>query len=75
LPYLIIELDRSEGTHPYKYTVVGYPSRAYVWIMAREPTMDEALYKSICDRLQKDHLYDLKGMVKVEHTPPKTTCS
>ena len=35
LPYLILELDQSEGSHPYKYTVIGYPSRAYVWIMAR----------------------------------------
>ena len=40
LPYLIIELDQSEGSHPYKYTVIGYPSRAYVWIMARLGSSD-----------------------------------
>lgn len=71
LPYTIIELDPSPGKDPYKYTVIGYPNRAYVWIMAREPKMDEQLYKDILDRLVKNHQYDLTGLVKVLHTTKK----
>lgn len=71
LPYLIIELDSTEGTAPYEYTVIGYPSRAYVWIMARQPTMDEKLYDDICGRLKTQHHYDLDGLVKVPHSQQK----
>ena len=38
LPFLIIELDKE-----YTYTVIGYPSRKFVWIMAREPKMANTL--------------------------------
>ncbi len=27
--------------------VVGHPSRRFLWILAREPTMKESLYKEI----------------------------
>eukprot|EP00968_Pinguiococcus_pyrenoidosus_P028724 scaffold8065_cov267-Pinguiococcus_pyrenoidosus.AAC.8 len=60
--YPILELDED-----YSYTVIGFPSRAYVWIMAREPKMDEQLYEDICARLREQHGYDLEGLVKVPH--------
>uniref|UniRef100_A0A7R9U4G6 Lipocalin/cytosolic fatty-acid binding domain-containing protein n=1 Tax=Pinguiococcus pyrenoidosus TaxID=172671 RepID=A0A7R9U4G6_9STRA len=62
LSYPILELDED-----YSYTVIGFPSRAYVWIMAREPKMDEQLYEDICARLREQHGYDLEGLVKVPH--------
>ena len=46
MPFLIIELDKD-----YSYTVIGYPSRKYVWIMAREPIMEEDRYRMILDNL------------------------
>jgi apolipoprotein D and lipocalin family protein len=45
--YWIIDL-----ADDYSYAVVGHPSRDYLWILARNPTMDEATYESIVARLQ-----------------------
>lgn len=42
----IIDLDED-----YQWAVVGEPSREYLWILSRTPTMDEALYQSILSRL------------------------
>ena len=35
----------------YSYSVVGDPSRKYLWILARRPDMDEATYRRITGRL------------------------
>lgn len=36
----------------YDYAVVGHPSRDYLWILSRTPTMDPELYDAIVRRLQ-----------------------
>ena len=59
LPFLIIELDKE-----YSYTVIGYPSRKFVWIMAREPKMEEERYNKILDNLA-DIGYDTTLIQKV----------
>ena len=46
--YWIIELGEK-----YDYSVVGSPDRKYLWILAREPVMDEVLYSTIVERLRK----------------------
>lgn len=68
LPYLIIELDGEEGSNPYSYTVVGYPSRAYCWIMHRTPAMPADLFEGICRRLAHEHGYNLSNLVTVAHS-------
>jgi len=50
--YWIIDLDED-----YRWAVVGVPSRRYLWILSRTPTMDEAIYQGILDRLV-DQGYD-----------------
>ena len=45
-PYWIIELDED-----YQYAVVGEPSRSFLWILSRTPTLDAATYQSILDGL------------------------
>jgi apolipoprotein D and lipocalin family protein len=35
----------------YQWAVVGDPSRKYLWILSRTPTMDEAVYQRIIGRL------------------------
>ncbi|QDV89249.1 Outer membrane lipoprotein Blc precursor [Phycisphaerae bacterium RAS2] len=45
-PYWIIDLDED-----YQYAVVGDPSRTFLWILSRTPTLDEATYQGILDRL------------------------
>ena len=47
-PFLIIELDDE-----YSYTVIGVPSRKYVWIMSRDHTMSDDLYNKILSKLEQ----------------------
>ena len=61
MPYLILEVDDVD----YSYTVIGYPSRDYCWIMSRTPTMSDALYNDLTQRLVEKHQYDLNGLRKV----------
>ncbi len=35
----------------YEYAVVGHPSRDYLWILSREPSMDPAVYERLVERL------------------------
>jgi len=44
--YWIVELGEN-----YEYAVVGSPDRESLWILSRTPTMDEATYAGILDRM------------------------
>ena len=44
--YWIIDLGKE-----YEYAVVGSPNRKYLWILARQPAMDDSVYKGILERL------------------------
>ena len=44
--YWILELDPD-----YRYAVVGNPSREYLWILSRTPTLDPALYEALLTRI------------------------
>ena len=46
--YWIIDLDPN-----YQWVVVGEPSRDYLWILARNPRLDGALYQQILERVKK----------------------
>lgn len=45
-PYWVIDLDED-----YRYAVVGEPSRNFLWILSRTPTLDPAIYDQIVQRL------------------------
>jgi apolipoprotein D and lipocalin family protein len=60
LPYLILEV-----ADDYSWTVVGYPSRDYAWIMSRHPTMPDDIYEMLKTRLVEKHQYDLEGLRRV----------
>lgn len=45
-PYWIIDLDAD-----YQYAVVGDPTRTFLWILSRTPTLDAAVYEQIVGRL------------------------
>ncbi|MDH4281235.1 MAG: lipocalin family protein [Myxococcales bacterium] len=47
--YWIIDLGPD-----YEYAVVGHPSRDYLWILSRTPTLDEATYEGISSRLEQE---------------------
>ena len=59
MPFLIIDLDDN-----YKYTVIGYPSRKYVWIMAREPKLSDEVYEGILSNLAEVG-YDISQINKI----------
>jgi apolipoprotein D and lipocalin family protein len=44
--YWIIDLDPD-----YQWAVVGEPSRKYLWVLSRTPSLDEATYQEIIERL------------------------
>jgi len=47
--YWIIDLEKD-----YAYAVVSNPDRKYLWILSRNPKMDETLYARIVEGLSKD---------------------
>jgi len=58
--YWILEVGSS-----YEYTVVGHPSRLYLWILSRTPTLDESVMSGILKRAEAAH-FDTS---KLEYTP------
>jgi apolipoprotein D and lipocalin family protein len=56
--YWVIELDPS-----YRYAVVGEPSRDYLWILSREPTLEPLLYERLLARIEA-HGYDSTRLVR-----------
>jgi apolipoprotein D and lipocalin family protein len=59
--YWIIDLGRD-----YEYAVVGHPGRDYLWILARQPALDEETYAGILRRLSEQH-YDTARLVRTRH--------
>ncbi len=52
----------------YTYAVVGHPTRKYLWILSREPVMDERQYRSLLLRIEEQH-YDTRRIVKTARPP------
>ena len=47
--YWIIDLDRDA----YGYAVIGHPTRQYLWILSRDPSMDPAVLTPILERTRQ----------------------
>lgn len=58
--YWIIDLGPD-----YEYAVVGHPSRDYLWILSRTPTLDETTYDGILSRLEQKG-YPLEPLRKTQ---------
>jgi apolipoprotein D and lipocalin family protein len=63
--YWIIDLDEK-----YRWAVVGEPDRKYLWILSREPKLDEGLYGQILARA-KNQGYDVAPLLKTKHSFPR----
>lgn len=50
----------------YKLALVGGPSNKYLWILSREPQLDEATYQSYINTA-KDYGYDVTKLIKLPH--------
>ena len=60
--YWIIELDKEN----YSYAVIGEPSRKYLWILAREPKMDETTYNMLVEKCRQKG-FDVAKLQKTKH--------
>jgi len=56
--YWIIDLDPE-----YRWVVVGEPGRDYLWILCREPRMEDAVYNQIIERV-KQQGYEVGRLMK-----------
>ena len=62
LPYYILELDDN-----YNYTVIGTNNYKYLWIMARNPQMDQDLLDQVIGRMV-DRGYNRDDIIMMEQT-------
>ncbi len=58
----MIDLDED-----YQYTVIGYPSRKFLWIMSRSKNLDKETLRIIYDNLEAQG-YDASMIQKVPHS-------
>jgi apolipoprotein D and lipocalin family protein len=47
----------------YAFAVVGHPSRDYLWILSRTPTLEPEAYEGVLKRLEAQG-YELSRLVK-----------
>lgn len=59
--YWILRIDPE-----YKVALVGGPSIKYLWILSREPQLDEATYQSYL-QTAKHYGYDVTKLIKLPH--------
>jgi apolipoprotein D and lipocalin family protein len=58
--YWIIDLDPE-----YRWVVVGEPGRKYLWILGREPKMDDDLYRRLLERAMAQG-YDVSKIIRAK---------
>jgi len=56
--YWILDLDSE-----YQWSLVGEPTRKYMWILGRQPDMDEDVFRTICSSAQ-DKGYDITDLMR-----------
>ena len=64
-PYLIAYVDSE-----YQTTIIGEPKRRYVWVMARDPVIDEPTYAQLLERVEQMG-YDLERLQRVPQRWPE----
>ena len=56
----------------YQTTMVGEPSRRYLWLLSRTPQMDDAVYQAYLQQAQAQG-YDLSALIRTRHSPTHPT--
>ncbi len=59
-----VKYEIEEVAQDYSYTVVGHPEKKFLYIMSRQKTMDDELYKTLVKRY-KENGYDMAQMIKI----------
>jgi apolipoprotein D and lipocalin family protein len=60
--YWIVGLDTD-----YQWALVGHPRKKYLWVLSRQPVMDDAVYESLKDKAAKLG-YDVSRLKKTMQT-------
>lgn len=63
--YHVVELDRDN----YSYAIVTGPSRSYLWILSRSPSMDESLYADLVAKASQWG-FNTSQLIQVQHDAP-----
>jgi apolipoprotein D and lipocalin family protein len=63
--YNIIDLDHDS----YQYALVSGPDTSYLWILARDPGLDESIIKQLLEKASR-HGFDVNEMIFVSHESP-----
>lgn len=53
----------------YQYALIGQPSRRYMWILSRQPHLDEEIYNQLVQRAAEDG-YDITQLRKTSQSDP-----
>ena len=53
----------------YSWALIGYPGREMAWIFARQPDMDNALYKQLATRLRDEYEVNTDKLKRVPQHP------
>lgn len=61
--YWIIDLDPG-----YRWAVVGEPRRRYLWILSREPQLDDETYQGIVERAAAKG-FDIHRLIRTAQSP------
>lgn len=59
--YHVFALDEA-----YRWALVSGPTRGYLWLLARDPAMDETTYQRLV-ALARDQGFDVDGLIRVQH--------
>lgn len=68
IPFLWADYWIIELADDYTYAAVGEPSREYLWILSRTPTMPDSTYAAVVDRLTEQG-FDTAKLVKTRQQP------
>jgi apolipoprotein D and lipocalin family protein len=60
--YWVIYLDER-----YRYAAVGHPEKKYLWVLARTPIIDDAVYFSIVE-VAKEKGYDISRLERTQQS-------
>jgi len=56
--YWILDIDQD-----YQWSLVGEPTRKYLWILSRQPEISEDLYRTLCNTAQEKG-YDVTDLIR-----------
>ncbi|MFC3095178.1 lipocalin [Alteromonas sediminis] len=61
--YVVFELDKNN----YSYSLVTGPDRSYLWILARDPNVNEATYRELVKKAEEEG-FDVSKLIRVAHS-------